>query len=92
MVQSSCQNWKKVIDEYHKLLFMKYITHQFRQWEEFEDTKGVIRIRKSKDRQHNGLQKKYKQQSTKHTHKTEDWATWAPVKLIKRYYESLFSQ
>ncbi len=30
--------------------------------EEFEDTKGVIRIRKSKkDRQHNGLKKKDKQ-------------------------------
>jgi len=29
--------------------------------EEFEDTKGVIRIRKSKkDRQHNGQKKKYK--------------------------------
>ena len=29
--------------------------------EEFEDTKGVIRICKSKkDRQHNGQQKKYK--------------------------------
>ena len=26
--------------------------------EEFEDTKGVIRIRKSKDRQHNGQKKK----------------------------------
>jgi hypothetical protein len=26
--------------------------------EEFEDTKGVIRIRKSKDRQHNGEKKK----------------------------------
>jgi len=33
--------------------------------EEFEDTKGVIKIRKSKkDRQHNG--QKDKQQSTKH--------------------------
>ena len=29
-------------------------------WEEFEDTKGVIRIRESKDRQHNGQKKKYK--------------------------------
>jgi hypothetical protein len=30
-------------------------------WEEFEDTKGVIRIRKSKkDRQHNGQEKKDK--------------------------------
>ena len=28
--------------------------------EEFEDTKGVIRICKSKDRQHHGQKKKYK--------------------------------
>jgi hypothetical protein len=28
--------------------------------EEFEDTKGIIRIRKSKDRQHNGQRKKDK--------------------------------
>ena len=28
--------------------------------EEFENTKGVIRIRKSKDRQHNGQKKKDK--------------------------------
>jgi len=26
--------------------------------EEFEDTKGIIRIRKSKDRQHNGQKRK----------------------------------
>jgi hypothetical protein len=40
--------------------------------EEFEDTKGVIRIRKSKkNRQHNGQKKKYKQRSTEHTHKTK---------------------
>jgi len=40
--------------------------------EEFEDTKGIIRSRKSKnDRQHNGQKKgqKDKQRSTKHTHK-----------------------
>jgi len=38
--------------------------------EEFEDTKGVIRIHKSKkDRQHNGQKDK---RSTKHTHKTKD--------------------
>ena len=38
-----------------------------------EDTKGVIRIRKSKDRQHNGQkEKKDKQRSTKHTHKTKN--------------------
>ena len=29
-------------------------------YEEFEDTKGVIRIRKSTDRQHNGKKKKDK--------------------------------
>jgi hypothetical protein len=33
-------------------------------WEEFEDTKGIIRIHKSKDRQHNG--QKDKQRSIKH--------------------------
>ena len=36
---------------------------------EFDDTKEVIRIRKSKqDKQHNGQMKKDKQRSTKHTH------------------------
>jgi hypothetical protein len=36
--------------------------------EEFEDTKGVIRIRKSKkNRQHNGQMKKYKKQITQFT-------------------------
>ena len=40
---------------------------------EFEDTKGVIRIRKSKkDRQHNDQMKKDKQRSTNHTQKTKD--------------------
>ena len=44
--------------------------------EEFEDTKGVIRIRKSKtDRQHNGQKKRDKQRPTKHTHITEDRVT-----------------
>jgi len=41
--------------------------------EEFEDTKEVIKISKSKkNRQHSGQKKKYKgtkQHSTKHTHK-----------------------
>ena len=41
--------------------------------EEIEDTKGVIRIRTSKNRQHNG--QKAKQRSTKHTHKTKDRVT-----------------
>jgi hypothetical protein len=44
--------------------------------EEFEDTKGIIRIRKSeKDRQHNGQKKKDKQRSTIHIHKTKDRVT-----------------
>ena len=33
---------------------------------EFEDIKGVIRIRKPKDKQHNGQKKKDQQRSTKH--------------------------
>ena len=46
------------------------------QSEEVEDTKGVIKIRNSKqNRQHNGQKKKCqkdKQRSTKHTYKTKD--------------------
>ena len=43
--------------------------------------KGVIRIRKSKDGQHNGKTgQKDKQWSTKHTHKTKDRVTQAPLK------------
>jgi len=34
----------------------------------------VIRIRKSKDRQHNDQRNKDKQRSTKHTHKTKTGA------------------
>ena len=53
-------------------------------YEEFEDTKGVIRIRISKkNRQRNDQKKKDKrtkgqkdkQRSTKHTHKTKDRVT-----------------
>jgi hypothetical protein len=44
------------------------------------DTKGVIRIRISqKNRQHNGQKKKYKQRSTKHTHKIKDRVTRTPL-------------
>ena len=47
--------------------------------EEFEDTKGVIRIRISKkERQHNG--QKNKQRSTKHTYKTKNRLTRTPLK------------
>jgi hypothetical protein len=45
-----------------------------------EDTKGVIRIRKSKNGQYNGQKKKNKQWSTKHTHKTKDRVTRTPLK------------
>ena len=51
--------------------------------EEFEDTKGVIIIHKSKHRQHNGEKKKDKkdkQRSTKHTHKSTDRVTRTPLK------------
>jgi len=49
--------------------------------EEFEDTKGITRIRISKkNRQHNGQKKKYKQRSTKHTHKIKDRVTRTPLK------------
>ena len=46
--------------------------------EEFEDTKGVIGIRKSKDRQQNGQKKKDKR--TKHTHQIKDRVTRTPLK------------
>ena len=48
---------------------------------EFEVTKGVIKIRKSKkNRQHNGQKQKDKHRSTKHTHKTKDRVTRTPLK------------
>ena len=52
--------------------------------EEFEDTKGVIRIRKSKkNRQHNDQKKKDKkdkQRSAKPTHETKNRVTRIPLK------------
>jgi hypothetical protein len=48
--------------------------------EEFEDTKGVIRIRISKkNRQNNGQKKKYKR--TNNAHKTKDRVTRTPLKI-----------
>ena len=56
----------------------------FRKDEEFEETKGVIRICISKkNRQHNGQKKKVqkdKQRSTKHTYKTKDRVTRTTLK------------
>ena len=53
--------------------------------EEFEDTKGVLRIRISKKNgQHNDQKKKGqkdKQRFTKHTHKTKDRVTRTPLKI-----------
>jgi hypothetical protein len=53
-------------------------------YEEFEDTKGAIRIRISKkNRQHKGKKKKVqrdKQRSTKHTYKAKDRLTRTPLK------------
>ena len=52
--------------------------------EEFEDTKGIIRIRKSKkDRQHNGQKKKDKRTNNDPqniTHKTTDRVTRTQLK------------
>jgi hypothetical protein len=52
--------------------------------EEFEDTKGVIRIRKSKkNRQHNGQKKNDKRTSNNlqnTAHKTKDRITRTPLK------------
>ena len=41
--------------KYNLFKYFKYFLQ-----EEFEDTKGVIKIRNSKNRQHNGQKKKYK--------------------------------
>ena len=46
-----------------------------------QDTKVVIRISISKkNRKHNNQNTKYKQRSTKHTHKTKDRVTRIPIK------------
>jgi len=56
--------------------------------EEFDDTKGVIKIRKSEqDRRYDGQKEKIqkdKQRSTKHTHKTKDRVTRTPLKDLNR--------
>ena len=55
-----------------------YIKGQTTQWP--QDTKGVLRIRTSKDRQHKVKRQKDKQRSTKHTYKTKDRVTRSPLK------------
>ena len=56
----------------------------FRLKEEFEDTKGVIKIRISKKNRNTMAKRKStkdKQRSTKHTHKTKDRVTRTPLRL-----------
>ena len=59
-----------------------YVHHLYSK--EFEETKGLIKISKSKkDRQHNGQKKKkqkHKQRSTKHTYKTKDYVMRTTLK------------
>ena len=59
-------------------------------WEEFEDTKGVIKIRESKDRQHNGQKKKYKgrndQQNTTQNTPTNPTKTGCESIILTGYY------
>ena len=59
-----------------------YLRIGFRFQEEFEDTKGAIRIPISKkNRQHKKEKvQKNKQRSTKHTYKTKDRVTRTPLK------------
>jgi len=60
--------------------------------EEFEDTKGVIKIRKSKKvRQHTGQKKKDKRTNNdlqNITHETKDRVTRTPLKIAKSHYQS----
>jgi hypothetical protein len=63
----------------------------------FEDTKGIIRIRKSKkDRQQNDQKKKDKQRSTKHyteylrlsnTNTTKNWGMNSDILMGKQWYK-----
>ena len=48
--------------------------------EEFADTKGVLKIRQSKDRQRYGQKKKHQPRSTKHTHKITNSSNMNPAK------------
>jgi len=51
------------------------LTPAFYIQEKFEDNKGILRIRKSKNRQHNMQKKKYKRTNNdlqNNTHKTKD--------------------
>jgi hypothetical protein len=59
---------------------------------EFEDSKGVIRIRISKkNKQHSGQKKKVqkdKQRSTKHTYKTDQKKKYSKTMIVKKHTEN----
>jgi uncharacterized protein (DUF3084 family) len=68
---------------YHKCISKDSNTHEIVHKEEFEDTKRVIRICKSKDRQLNRQKKKGQndiQRSTKQINKTKDRVKQIPLK------------
>ena len=61
------------------------LTPAFYIQEEFGDTKGVLRIRKSKNRLHKGQMKKNKRTNNDlqhNTHKTNDWVLWGVIMII----------
>jgi hypothetical protein len=67
---------------FHKLLILFHKESYVKQ-EKFEDTKGIIRICKSKDRQHNGQKKKDERTNNdlqNITQKTKDRVTQTPLK------------
>ena len=80
---SSVLIWQHISLQVRMMMFKDIYCTVYCQ-EEFEDTKGVIRIHISKrNKQHNGQKKKVqkdKQRSTKHTHKTKDQVTRTPLK------------
>ena len=73
--------WSHFIEKVTRKYYICIVIQLMLILEDFEDTKGVIRIRKSKKyRQHNGQKKKDQQRSTKHTHKAKDRVTRTPLK------------
>jgi hypothetical protein len=62
--------------------------------QEFEDTKGVIGIRKSKkNRKHNGQKKRYKRTNNdlqNITHKTKDRVTPTPLKTSSNIFDPFY--
>ena len=73
---ATVQHHQRMVFTFHSVVLSS--TMIFKTEEEFEDTKGVIRIRKSKDRQHNGQKKRDKRTNNdlrNTTHKIKDRVT-----------------